>query len=156
MIGGAAVTSDNNLNPQLNYLLQPISRPTASLSPPKPLRSERPAIRTSNHAGKTGSAPRSIPVINELPYDLGKYIDRDVSLVKRLGWHRFVQLRRRRGDFAELNFDHPARRLLLQYKHRGVPVKFHSAPWSDEQKHHALQRGPHQSCRNLASHCRRL
>ena len=116
---------------------------------------EKQATMISSHTCQTGSASRTISVINELPYDLGKYIDRDVSLVKRLGWHRFVQLRRSRGDFAELNFDHPARRLLLQYKHRGVPVKFHSAPWSDQQKYwsdqqkyQALQRGPHQSCRN--------
>ena len=39
-------------------------------------------------------------------------------------------------------------RLLLQYQHRGVPVKFHSAPWSEQQKDQALKRGPHQSCRN--------
>ena len=151
MIGGAAVTSDINLNTHLNYLLQPLVRPTASLSPPtppKPLPSKSPAQRTSSPTDKIWSASQPIPVVNELPSDLGKYIDRDVSLVKRLGWHRFVKLRRSRGDFAELKFDHPARRLLVQYKYRGVPVKFHSAPWSDKQKHHALQRGPHQSCRN--------
>ena len=95
----------NNINPQLNYLLTPISIPHASLSPPTPelMLNEKQAAMTSSHACQTGSASRTISVINELPSDLGKYIDRDVSLVKRLGWHRFVQLRRRRGDFVELH-----------------------------------------------------
>ena len=87
-------------------------------------------------------------MLRDLPQDLGKFIARDVRLLKRLGWHDFVKERRRRGDFASLKFEHPARRLLLQYKSRGVPVKFHTRPWSREQVHHAVQRGPHQSCRN--------
>ena len=43
--------------------------------------------------------------------------------------------------------DHPARRLLRQYKFSGVPVKLKEADWSDKKIRDALQRGPHPSAK---------
>ena len=54
--------------------------------------------------------------------------------------------RRKDGDFAKLDFDHPARRLLKNYKNRGVPVKLATEPWSQDRLRQALLRGPHKSC----------
>ena len=66
-----------------------------------------------------------------IPTELGEYIDRDVTLLKRLGWTEFIRQRRGQGDFASLdNVHHPARCLLKLYKYRGAPVKFSTPPWS--------------------------
>ena len=79
--------------------------------------------------------------------ELGELIARDVELLSRVGWHEFVHLRRSRGDISSLNkVEHPARRLLLHYKHRGAPVKFSTAPWSRSTINKAIKRGPHKSC----------
>ena len=64
-----------------------------------------------------------------------------------MGWQDFVKHRRRRGDFADLTtMKHPAKRLLQNYKTRGVPVKFTTAPWPLDKIQHAIERGPHRSC----------
>jgi hypothetical protein len=63
-----------------------------------------------------------------------------------MGWRDFVKFKRKRGDIGPLNFDHPAVRLLKQYKHNGVPVKLHTKPWTTARNHQALHRGPHRSC----------
>ena len=75
--------------------------------------------------------------------ELGKYVTRDVKLLQRLGWKRFVQSRRPRSDLSAISFQHPAARILKMYKHRGVPVRLRSAPWSSQQISRALVRGPH-------------
>ena len=71
-----------------------------------------------------------------------------MELLQRVGWQRFVKERRNGGDLADLSQvdNHPARRLLMLYKNRGVPVKFSSPKWSRSQIHDALSRGAHQSC----------
>ena len=83
-----------------------------------------------------------------LPKDLGECISRDVELLQRVGWQRFVKTRRHGGDLSDLeNVDqHPAKRLLKIYKHRGVPVKFSSPKWSRTKIKAALTRGAHKSC----------
>ena len=82
-----------------------------------------------------------------MPPDLGEFVARDVLLLRQLGWHGLVSRRRSRGDFASLdNVDHPARRLLHFYKHRGAPVRFSTPPWTRHQIERALLRGPHKSC----------
>ena len=54
--------------------------------------------------------------------------------------------RRQRGDFADMRkLLHPAKHLLQHYKHNGVPVMFHNAPWSQEKLDAAMDRGPHKS-----------
>jgi hypothetical protein len=51
------------------------------------------------------------------------------------------------GNFASLdNVTHPARRLLMHYKHRQAPVKFSTAPWTSDSINQAIERGPHRSC----------
>ena len=58
-----------------------------------------------------------------LPNGIGKYVIRDAESVTRLGWTEFVRWRQGGGDFASLSeVNHPARRLLRQYKHCGAPV----------------------------------
>ena len=81
-----------------------------------------------------------------LPAELGKYIAEDVALLKRVGWKKFVKLKRPQEDLGSLAFQHPAQRLLRHYKHRGAPVKFSSLPWSTERVQHAMDRGAHRSC----------
>ena len=86
---------------------------------------------------------------HELSNELGKLINQDVKLLAQVGWPKFVQLKQARGDFTSLtNIDHPAKRLLLHYKHRGAPVKFSTPPWSRKQVNIAIKRGPHKSCTN--------
>jgi len=82
-----------------------------------------------------------------LPQNLGKCIARDLTLLTKLGWRKFVAARRSRKDLANMQFKHPAKRLLNQYKIHGVPVKVSTRPWTQEQLDYAIARGPHQSCR---------
>ena len=54
-----------------------------------------------------------------VPTNLGEYIDRDVKLLRQLGWQGLVAHHRPRCDFSSLdNVHHPARRLLSLYKQR--------------------------------------
>ena len=80
-----------------------------------------------------------------LSSELGEYINRDYELLQRMGWKKFVRLRRGKGDFS---FNHPAKRLLMHYKRSGVPIKFSTPPWTTAQLQHALKRGPHKSCQH--------
>ena len=62
----------------------------------------------------------------EVPAELGELIDRDIRLVQEMGWEEFVKSRRGRGDLTEMiEVEHPARRILRRYAHRGVPVQMH-------------------------------
>ena len=64
-----------------------------------------------------------------------------------MGWTDFINTRRNRGDFPNtFNFQHPAKRLLQNYKNRGAPVKLHTPPWSPDAIKKALIRGAHRSC----------
>ena len=55
--------------------------------------------------------------------DIGKYVVLDVEEMTQLGWTEFMRRRWGRGDFSSLSeVEHPARRLLQQYKHCGAPV----------------------------------
>lgn len=74
-------------------------------------------------------------------------IERDVRLLSKLGWTKFIAFRRGRGDFNHLrSINHPARRLLSRYRERGAPVRFSTPPWSPDKLSAAIQRGPHRSC----------
>ena len=57
-----------------------------------------------------------------------------------------VEHRRPKDDFAKLDISHPARQLLRQYKHTGVPVVTKDVPWSGKKISEALYRGAHKSC----------
>ena len=116
----------------------PVAQPSSSAPTKKRQAESLPALRAAKQS-------RPVPS-HELPADLGKCIRRDVDLLQKLGWERFVQSRRQRGDFASLKFQHPAQRLLDHYKRRGAPVKLKTSPWSRSQLLQALKRGPHKSC----------
>ena len=83
---------------------------------------------------------------NQLNTELGKFVVRDVALLRQLGWEAFIKQRQGRGDLTDLRkLKHPAKRLLKQYKHKGVPVVLKTAAWTTEQIEAALTRGPHKS-----------
>ena len=68
-------------------------------------------------------------------------------MLKRVGWSRFVKIKRGQDDFGPLDsLPHSARHLLRSYKFRGVPVRMHSAAWSSEHLDASMARGAHQSC----------
>ena len=70
-----------------------------------------------------------------------------MKLLNELGWKKFVQSRRRRGDLADLsNLQHSAKGLLQHYKSHGAPVKVTTKPWSQRRLRTAIERGPHKSC----------
>ena len=137
----------------------PPSCSASALSPPHPLHHPSPSpcaqsptapVKRSAPFGlSSATTPKkaAIDLAQSVPTDIGEFIDRDVKLLKQLGWHGLVTHRRPRGDFASLNnVLHPARRLLHLYKHHGAPVKFATPPWTRRQVQRALHRGPHNSC----------
>ncbi|GFH55146.1 hypothetical protein CTEN210_11622 [Chaetoceros tenuissimus] len=65
---------------------------------------------------------------------------------RKVGWRKFIQIKRGRVDLATTNINHPAGHVLNQYRKRGVPVRFKTKPWSKERIDEALQRGSHRSC----------
>ena len=102
--------------------------------------------------------PRSQQV--KLPDNIGKYVVRNAEEVTRLVWTDFVRWQRERGDFASLlEVEHPDRRLLRQYKHRGAPVMLMTGEWTEGERLAALKREPQKSatkhapflCRKFAS-----
>ena len=147
MAGGGSNKSLNSLkleqsSPQPSSICSSTPYPVPTNSPaPTKKRQADPSPPATQAACK-----RRPDISNELPADLGKYIKRDVELLQKLGWAKFVRRRRRRGDISTLQFQHPARRLLAHYKSRGAPVKLRTRPWSRMQLLQALQRGPHKSC----------
>ncbi len=94
------------------------------LSPPNLLQQTPPATAPPAKRQKLVVPPT--PTVSP---DLGTYIARDVELLKKLGWKKFVKSRRTRSDFANLSdLPHPAKRLLQHYKSHGAPVKFKPVP----------------------------
>ena len=87
------------------------------------------------------------PVVTPMSNDLGTVISHHTKLLRNLGWSKFVRTVRETSDLTTLeNVNHPAKRLLKHYKHRGAPVKFSTEPWSKERVSQALARGAHKSC----------
>ena len=93
----------------------------------------------------SSSTPISHPSTNlSIPTELGKLINRDVKLFRRLGWKGLVNHRRNKGDFNNVHaIKHPANRLLHHYKQHGVPVVTSNPPLSSTELLHAIKRGPH-------------
>ena len=92
--------------------------------------------------------PARIPRLQQalLPDDIGKYVVREAEAVTRIGWTEFVRQRRGRGGFASLSeVNHPAWRLLRQYKHRDAPVMLMTGGWSEGERMAALKRVLHKS-----------
>ena len=107
-----------------------------------PRRIRRSEPRTSARSGEPAKRRK---LANQLNSELGKFVVRDVALLRKLGWEAFIKQRQGRGDLTDLQkLKHPAKRLLKQYKH-GVPVILKTAAWTPDQIEAALQRGPHKS-----------
>ena len=69
--------------------------------------------------------PTQIPLPKQVKLldDIGKYVVRNAEEVTTLGWTEFFCRKWGRGYFSSLSeVEHPARRLLRQYKHHGAPV----------------------------------
>ena len=63
------------------------------------------------------------------------------------GVEEIYSTHRPRRDFALLNdVDHSAQQLLEEYKTKGVPVQFFTAPWFTKKVDAAISRGAHPSC----------
>lgn len=77
--------------------------------------------------------------------NLRKYIERDVKLLHKLGWHECVRQRRSKSDFGSLNIQHPAQRLLRYLSSKGAPIVLTTAPWDTTRIYAAAVRGPHKS-----------
>ena len=90
-----------------------------------------------NTLNKDTKQPTWIPQPQQvkIPDEIGKYMACDTEEVTRLGWTVFVHWRRGRGDFASLlTVEHPARGLLQQYKHYGVPVMLMTGEWTEGER----------------------
>lgn len=123
----------------------PPPAPTPSLRSPAP--TPPPSLQTLPRPSPP-AASSSNPVDGAgMSSELGKCVQSDRLLLRKLGWREFIKHKRPRSDFASLDkVDHPARRLLKLLKNRGAPVRFSTEPWSQERISQALQRGAHQSC----------
>ena len=81
-----------------------------------------------------------------LPEDLGKLIEMVVALMQQLGLTGFVKAKQGRGDLGSLEFNHPAARILKQYKKHGVPVKLTTPAWAEDKIKAKLHQSLHKSC----------
>ena len=63
-----------------------------------------------------------------------------------LGWKKFVQSKRGRGDLGSLESKYAVTKILQHYKKHGVPVKLSTPAWSKDQLKAKLHRSPHKSC----------
>ena len=87
--------------------------------------------------------------------DIVKYVVRDAEEVTWLGWTDFVRQQRGSGDFDSLSeVDHPARRLMRQYKHCGAPVVLMTGGRTEEERLTALKWGLHKSATEHTSFLR--
>ena len=77
--------------------------------------------------------------------NLHKYFDHDTHLLATIGWNEFVRERWGRGDLGNLEFEHPAARLLRHVGTRGVPIVLTTPPWDSQRIYAAAMRGPHKS-----------
>ena len=140
---------------RLKLLAAPSSTPTPipSKATSEPISSPSAATHSANqripstplsHRHNTGETSKA--TVPQLPSDLGKCIEKDVQLLKEVGWEAFVKTKRKRGDIGSLNFKHPAKRLLRDYRSKGAPIKLKTKGWSKKRLKRALRRGAHKSC----------
>ena len=98
------------------------SYPRPNTETPITLRSLSPAKITSSKEVNLMPSQKRKRALEMLPDELGKLIQEDVDIFLKQGWKGLVNHCRPRSDFAALDITHPARRILKQYKHTGVPV----------------------------------
>ena len=129
-------------------------RPKLEITPqaaPTPIPSTETCVTTQNLPNTPVRKPSNLSdtssaAVPQLPSDLGKCIENDVELLKRIGWEAFVKAKRKRGDIGSLDFKHPAKRLLRDYRSKGAPIKLATKGWSKKRLKRALRRGAHKSC----------
>ena len=92
---------------------------------------------------RTSNAPEQQEqvVIN----NLRKCITRDTHLLHTIGWTETMRQRRGRGDFGNLDIQHPAKHFLSYLGRSGAPVMFTTPPWDRHRIYAAMTRGPHKS-----------
>ena len=109
-----------------------------------------PALTVSQPPTQTTNKRRRLEYTSKVPADIGEFqsrIAKDAKLLQKIGWKKFVKIKRPVDDFGNLqNLNHHARRLLRQYKHTGAPVILHTNKWTNSQINQAIDRGPHKSC----------
>ena len=124
------------------------TRTLTTPSTDKPLTTKKQTPLRRKTSEPDAKLPARIPRPHQalLPDNIGKYVVRDTEAVTRLGWMEFVRRKQGHGYFASLSeVEHPARRLLRQYKHRGAPLVLMTVGWSEGERLAALKRRPHQS-----------
>ena len=73
--------------------------------------------------------------------------ENDAELLERVGWTEFVRQKRVGSNLSSLeNVHYPDKRLLIDLKLRGAPVRFPTQDWSREDISAALARGARKSC----------
>jgi len=77
--------------------------------------------------------------------NLRKYIDHDTHLLATVGWNEFVREHRGCGDLGDLEFEHPAARLLCHVGTQGVPIVLTTPPWDSQCIYAIATHGPHKS-----------
>lgn len=115
------------------------------VSPANPPSKKSPQISDVKHVSivAQASVKHTTPAHHR---NIGKLIDTDRELFRKVGWKKFVKAKRSRVDLTDCLVDHPASHVLSQYKKRGVPVRFSTKKWDKDRIDTALQRGSHRSC----------
>jgi hypothetical protein len=99
-------------------------------------------------AGPVAAPQPKPPPISELQYqELCKYIDRDVTRLKEVGFAKLVDERRGRSDIHPKvhKLRHRAARLLSHLHKRGANVTLATPPWDDDRREATILRGAHKS-----------
>ena len=105
-------------------------------------------VKQPNTSESNPRPAKKVVLSPHLPKELGECIKNDVQLLRTVGWDQFIKSKKGLGEFSDFPFCHPARRLLLHYKHHGAPNKFKTRRWNEETIQKAIDRGAHRSCHN--------
>ena len=62
--------------------------------------------------------------------DIDKFIGGDCCLLEELGWGNFVRSNGGNSDSGSLDFNHPAKCLIKNYKGHAALVKLWTKPWT--------------------------
>jgi hypothetical protein len=84
--------------------------------------------------------------------ELGKLMNNDITLLRKIGWKKFVEEKRGQSDLHSgvRDLPHPANEYLDHLRRFGAKVTMKTAPWTRERAVEALQRGPHKSSEEYA------
>ena len=146
-------TIDSQLHiPRIQAPIPPLRALSSTLHIPTstsklPTQTSQPYTESEQPAPKRQRLEVTAVVPDEIGELFYQRIAKDVSLLRNLGWKKFVKCKRERDDFNDLDdLNHHSRQLLRQYKHRGAPVILSTKPWTTSTVEKAVERGPHRSC----------